>query len=127
MPNPVFFYRQDGILRRIMLDNVLLLETTGNYVKFHELNGFHLVRTSLATVLEVLPKGQFVQISRSMAIAVEHLDLIRRDTVTLLSGSIEFTLSRKYYDGLMKRITILGSEGDEQKENEQENKKEPGL
>jgi|ERR1051326_5506765 DNA-binding LytR/AlgR family response regulator len=103
-----FFYRDNGILRRIILEEILFLESAGNYVKFYALNYSHMVRTSLDAALAQLPENQFVQIHRSFAVSLDHLETIGRDFVSLISlPGYEFPVSKKYYPTLIERIRII--------------------
>src|SRR5205814_3440881 len=85
MTKQFFFYRDSGFLRRILIEEILYIEVTGNYVKFYALNYSHMVRTSLDAALAQLPETLFVQIHRSFAVALDHLDTIGRDFVSLKS------------------------------------------
>jgi two-component system LytT family response regulator len=110
MPKQSFFCRSDGNLQRIILEEILFLESAGNYVKFYALNYSHLVRTSLDAALNQLPENYFVQIHRSYAVAVDHLDTISKESVTFVSvPGFELPVSKKYYAALQERITIIES------------------
>src|SRR5438045_9069490 len=108
MTKQFFFYRDSGVLRRILSEEILYIEVTGNYVKFYALNYSHMVRTSLDAALAQLPETLFVQIHRSFAVALDHLDTIGRDFVSLTSvPGYELPVSKKYYRALSERIRIF--------------------
>ncbi|MDP4262234.1 MAG: LytTR family DNA-binding domain-containing protein [Bacteroidota bacterium] len=103
-----FFYRKDGILQRINLDEIILLETAGNYVKFYSLEHVHMVRTSLDAALSQLPKNHFVQIHRSFVISIDHIVAVGKDFVSLISVPDKvFPLSKKFYAPLLELIKII--------------------
>jgi len=108
MTKQSFFYRRDGVLQRINLDEIVLLETAGNYVKFYSRDDVHMVRTSLDAALSQLPKNQFAQIYRSFATVVDHLGIVGKDFVSLmLVPDKAFPVSKKYYAPLIEKIKII--------------------
>jgi DNA-binding LytR/AlgR family response regulator len=103
-----YFYRTDGVLKQINIEEIIYLEASDNYVKFHALKYAAIVRTSMDAALSQLPENQFVQVNRSLALAIQHIDVVAKDFVTLLPfPGQELALSRKYYDQLVERITII--------------------
>jgi DNA-binding LytR/AlgR family response regulator len=110
MANQVFFYRKEGQLQRIRPDDIIFLEAAGNYVKLFTQGHSHLIRTTLDIALSQLPGNTFVQIHRSVAIAVDQIDTVGKDFVTLLSFPKKaFPLSKTYYRTLIERINIIES------------------
>src|SRR4051812_14784187 len=111
------FFRHEGNLIRLPLDKVLYLEVVKNYVKFFYSGTMHiLVRVSMDTALAKLPKGRFLQIHRSFAVAVEEISIIQREYVTLFTPNeqgkdIELPVSKQHYKELKKKITIIDSGG----------------
>jgi DNA-binding LytR/AlgR family response regulator len=108
MTNQVFFYRREGQLQRIRPDEIIFLEAAGNYVKFFTQGHSHLVRTTLDMGLRQLPGNLFVQIHRSIAVAVDQIETVGKDFVTLLSlPKKAFPVSKTYYRTLNERIKII--------------------
>ena len=103
-----FVYYKDRILQRIAISEVLFLEASDNYVKFHTPKFYHLVRATLTSALHILPENQFVQIHRSIAISVEQLDTIAKEFVTLRSlPNRQLAVSKKFYPALINRLKIV--------------------
>jgi DNA-binding LytR/AlgR family response regulator len=66
MPGQLFFFRDDGILRKINLDEIVVIEATGNYVKLYAAGYSYLIRITMDSLLRQLPKDLFVRIHRSV-------------------------------------------------------------
>ncbi len=103
-----FVYHKDRILQRIAISEVLFLEASDNYVKFHTAKFYYLVRATLTAALHILPENQFVQIHRSLAISVDQLDTIAKEFVTLRSlPDRQLSVSKKFYPALIDRLKIV--------------------
>ena len=103
-----YFYRTDGLLKRIKLDGVLYLEAYENYVKFHSAGQMDIVRARLESVVRQLPDRKFVQISRRFAVAVKHVDTISRDFITFVAApGLELPFSKRYIGELLVKLNII--------------------
>lgn len=121
MNQQVFFYREEGVLKRINLNEIELIEAAGNYIRLYSHTTTFIVRISLDAALNQLPKNLFVQIHRSIVVSVEYITTIGKDYLTIVSAPNHvFPVSKTYYAGLMKKIRILeaGSGNDKPDEGE---------
>jgi DNA-binding LytR/AlgR family response regulator len=111
MTSQPFFYREDGILKRINLEEIYFLEVTDNYVRFFALNYHIMIRASLDGVLANVPKDMFIRIHRSYAVSPKYLDTIEKDHVTFVSvPDATNPIGRKYYADLISRLKIVNAE-----------------
>jgi DNA-binding LytR/AlgR family response regulator len=108
MSEQPIFLRQDGVLKRMDTDEIILLEVDDNYVKFHTADSFLMVRTSLEGALSRLPANHFLKTHRTYAVSINHILEIAREYVTLAGISDPIPISRQYYPDFMKRLTIIG-------------------
>ena len=105
-----FFFRQDGQLKKLNLDNVVYLEAAKNYTRFNSLDGDHLVRISLDAAMELLPADKFLRVHRSYAVAFDHIcDLGREWVLFTAFPELEVPVSRPYYVQFTKQVVILDS------------------
>jgi DNA-binding LytR/AlgR family response regulator len=109
MSKQPIFLRQDGMLKRIDPDEIILLQVDDNYVKFHKAESFLMVRTSLNAALAALPANHFLKTHRTYAVSVHHIIEIARDHLILAGILDPIPISRQYYPELMKRLTIIGT------------------
>jgi DNA-binding LytR/AlgR family response regulator len=103
-----FFYREEGILKKINPGEIIVMQATGNYVKAFAPKHYHMIRITLDALLAQLPADLFIRIHRSVVVAAEYVDTIGKDYV-MLAGVTDhmFPLSRKFYPDLMERIKII--------------------
>ena|SRR5438105_446451 len=110
MPTQNFFYRKDGLLKKIDLGDIVFIEAANNYSKFLTPDGFIMVRVTLDAALNLLPEYKFVRIHRSFAVSVDHIDVVGRESVKLLTDpKLEIPVSKKYYAEIIEKIVILES------------------
>lgn len=117
MPTQHFFYRKDGCLKKIDIDEIIYLAADNNYTTFQEENNFHYIRITLDAALSLLPENKFQRIHRSYAVSLDHIDVLNRDSVTFTSfPDLEIPVSRKYYVQFTKQILILDATATDQTE-----------
>jgi DNA-binding LytR/AlgR family response regulator len=66
-----------------MFEDILYLESEGNYISFVTKNGKLLTRMTFAEVESLLPPGDFTRIHRSFIAAKNHIDKIERGQVII--------------------------------------------
>lgn len=108
MAGQLFFFKADGEVKRIRIDEILVLEALDNYVKFHALNYSVLIRTTLDGALEKLPENQFFKVHRSYAVSVDHIEDFIKDFVSLRGLDKVVPVGKPYYQPLLNRVTVLG-------------------
>lgn len=110
MPQQHYFFRQDGQLKKINLDNVVFLEASKNYTKFYTLDGDYLLRITLNAAMDLLPKDKFLRVHRSYAVSFDHIKQVGRDVVTFTAfPELIVPVSRPYYVQFTKQVVILDS------------------
>lgn len=108
MPKQHFFYRKDGLLKKMNLNEIIFIEASNNYTKFHAPDNMHYVRITLDAALNLLPENKFLRIHRSFAVSVDHIDLLGRDSVSFDSiPDLELPVSKKYYAQFIEKVVIL--------------------
>ena len=104
-----FFFRQDGLLKKIDLDEIIYLEAAKNYTKIFTADKMYIARVTLVEALDLLPENKFLRVHRSFAVASDHIDVVARDAVRLTTIRVEVPVSRMYYVELTKKVIILDS------------------
>jgi hypothetical protein len=131
MKKRVFVFREKGVGQRIDLEDIVYLEARANYVDFYSPEHVFLIRTTLASALRKLPAGEFVQVHRSIAVAVRYILSVGKDSMLLSYGEkgIEVPFSKQYMPGLSKHLVLLGSgtvrKPNHKKNDEQESEDSP--
>ncbi|WP_295119681.1 LytTR family DNA-binding domain-containing protein [uncultured Chitinophaga sp.] len=106
MLNTPVFINDGGILRKINLEDLLVLEVEDNYVRYITHSKEYCSKSTLENALNSLPDGSFVRVNRACAVALRHIEQMDRQHVTV--GGQQLVLSRGYYKGIRERICVLG-------------------
>jgi DNA-binding LytR/AlgR family response regulator len=68
-----FFLRSDNKYIQIVLDDILFVESAGNYVKIVLKNEIITIRGNLATIRKLIPIHSFIQVHRSFMVVQKHI------------------------------------------------------
>ncbi|HVK96358.1 MAG TPA: LytTR family DNA-binding domain-containing protein [Flavisolibacter sp.] len=99
------FVKDNGILKRISIDDILFLEAMGDYVKVHTSQKFHVVHATLKSIEEKLPSTKFVRVHRSYIVAINKIDFIQEGTITI--GKTTIPVADTHKANLNKRLNLL--------------------
>jgi DNA-binding LytR/AlgR family response regulator len=99
------FVKDNGILKRIAIDDILFLEAMGDYVKVHTLQKFHVVHATLKSIEEKLPSSKFLRVHRSFIVAINKIDYIQEGTISIVKTTIPVADTHK--SNLNKRLNLL--------------------
>lgn len=102
-----FFVKQNNLLRKIPIDEVLWIKTEGNYSLIHTTTKKYILKLSLKKVLEQLPVAYFIQIQRAYIIALSKIEDIDTSTSEVIINKERLPLGRNYKEGLFSRLKIL--------------------
>jgi DNA-binding LytR/AlgR family response regulator len=88
-PEPGHLFLKSGYETvRVALDDILYVESAGNYMNFVTTAGRVLARMSMAETLEMLPEGRFIRIHRSFIISRDKIGKMDRQQVWIDGVSI---------------------------------------
>jgi DNA-binding LytR/AlgR family response regulator len=99
------FVKDNGVLKRISIDDILFLEAMGDYVKVHTAQKFHVVHATLKSIEEKLPPSKFVRVHRSYIVAINKIDFIQEGTITI--GKTTIPVADTHKANLNKRLNLL--------------------
>jgi hypothetical protein len=104
----IYFVKHKGLLKKINLEDIVLLQADKNYVKIITEEADYSVRGTLNGIYELLPAGMFVRINRFQAVGVYYIDTIGKDFITITAGTDRpLGLNKAYESELIRRIFIL--------------------
>lgn len=98
------FIRDNGILKRIDINDILYLEAMGDYVKVHTAQKFHIVHSTLKTIGEKLPL-KFMRVHRSYIVALNKIDFIEDGVINIGKNSIP--VADAYRGSLNQQLNLL--------------------
>ena len=82
------FLRSNKKYTQIEIDHVLFIEASGNYTKVITTLEVMTIREKLSSVLELLPKEDFLQVHKSFAVAPKHIKSIEGNRIFITDNII---------------------------------------
>jgi two-component system LytT family response regulator len=101
----LFFIRDNNVLKRIHLNDVLYIEAMGDYIKLYTAKKFYTLHTTLKAFGLKLPPSKFLRIHRSYIIAFDKIDSIDNGAVQI--GTKTIVVADAYKAAFQKRLTRL--------------------
>jgi len=99
------FIRDNGILKRLLIEDIHFMEAMGDYVKVFTQQKFHAIHTTLKTVEEKLPPNKFLRVHRSYIVALNKIEKIEEGVIVINSKPVP--VADAYRSSLNKRLNIL--------------------
>jgi len=78
---PYMFAKSNGKLEKINFDEILFIEGMENYVSIYFENKKLIIHTTIKSLLDKLPVGQFIQTHKSYIAAINKVDTIEGNTL----------------------------------------------
>ena len=101
-PTDHIFLKSGNEQQKILFDDILYLEASGNYVTFVLNGGSILVRMTFSEAADLLPADRFIRTHRSYMVAVNKIDKIERHQLTM--GSKKIPVSEGYLEDITNRV-----------------------
>ncbi|MDX9881087.1 MAG: LytTR family DNA-binding domain-containing protein [Prolixibacteraceae bacterium] len=96
-----FFVKANYQLEKINFNDILFVEGLKDYLKIRKSDGTNVVaHKSMKTILEELPSDQFMRVHRSFIIALEKIDALGKNHVSI--GKHKIPISEFYRDDFNK-------------------------
>jgi len=99
------FVKDNGVLKRISIEDIFFLEAMGDYVKVHTPQKFHVVHATLKSIEEKLPASKFIRVHRSYIVAINKIDYIQEGTISI--GKTTIPVADTHKSSLNKRLNLL--------------------
>lgn len=100
-PATSFIYlRADRKMIKVLLDDILYIESDKDYVKVFTEKGFVITRQTIAAVEAMLSDGQFIRIHRSYIVSLNKLKSFTAETVEI--GPKELPIGKLYRNNFLK-------------------------
>ncbi|MEO8582329.1 MAG: LytTR family DNA-binding domain-containing protein [Flavitalea sp.] len=99
------FIKSDGKLIRLNNDDILFIESLGDYVRFVTSNKKYVTHNTIKNLEDKVNKECFMKVHRSYIINLQKIDDIREND--LFINGIEIPISKSLRADVMKRLTIL--------------------
>jgi DNA-binding LytR/AlgR family response regulator len=99
------FVKDNGVLKKVNVDDMLYLEAMGDYVKVYTGQRFHVLHATLKSIEEKLPPAKFVRVHRSYIVSLNKIDSIQDGAISI--GKASVPIADTYRTGLNKRLNLL--------------------
>ena len=99
------FIKDNGVLKRISVDDILFLEAMGDYVKVHTAQKFHVLHATLKSIEEKMPPSKFIRVHRSYIVSLNKIDFIQEGVISI--GKAAIPVADTYRSMLTKRLNLL--------------------
>jgi len=99
------FVKDNGVLKRINVDDILYLEAMGDYVKVHTAQKFHVLHATLKSIEEKLSISKFIRVHRSYIVSLNKIDFIQEGVITI--NKVTVPIADTYRSILNKRLNLL--------------------
>lgn len=99
------FIKSDGKLVRLNNDDILYIESMGDYVKFVTADKKYVTHNTIKNLEEKVNRGTFIKVHRSYIINITKIDDIRENDL-FIKGN-EIPISKSHRADIMKRLNII--------------------
>lgn len=99
------FIKENKIIRKILIEDIYMLESRGDYVKIYVTEKYHVVHATLKLFEDRLPSSRFMRVHRSYMVAIDKIDYIEENVLYL--NTIPVPLSDSYRSLFLKKLNLL--------------------
>src|SRR5262245_27334736 len=99
------FIRDNNILKKLRLEEILWIEAMGDYVKILTGSQWHSVHTTLKAVEEKINSAKLMRVHRSYIISLDKIDSIEDGAVNIVNTPIP--VAESYRSKLIQKIKLL--------------------
>lgn len=99
---PHLFVKTDSKLERILLDELLYVESMENYVALHTTRGRLITHATLKSVVEHLPTDVFIQVHKSYVVNMGKISHLEGNMIGI--GKASIPVSRGLKEGVMETL-----------------------
>ena len=100
--NDYMFVRSDRKMIKIIFNDLMFIESLGDYVKLFLEERTVITRESLSGIEAKLPKGNFIRTHRSFIVSNSYIDSYTNELIEI--GKRQIPLSRNYKDKVLQRL-----------------------
>lgn len=87
----------------LLADEIIHLESQGNNILFHTINGIIITRMTITKVLELLPINRFLRIHKSFLVHVRQISIIESHQITT-KNKVKLPIGANYRSNLEKYL-----------------------
>lgn len=100
-----FFIRDNKAIRKVLISDILWVESKGDYVKIITSSSSYIIHSTLKNIEEALSAQSFIRIHRGYLISIEKLEYIEEGTAYIQGTPLP--VSETYKNELLKQLRML--------------------
>ncbi len=97
------YFRADRKMVKVMLDDILYIESMKDYIKVHTLQGVIITKQSISSVEAMLPEKLFVRTHRSFIVSINKIKSFTNELVEI--DKTDIPIGKLFRNGVMKVFT----------------------
>ena len=97
---PFMYVRVDRKMVKVLLDDVLFIESDKDYVKIYTTNSTIITRQTISSVEAMLSENKFLRIHRSFIVSLDKIKSFSNETVEI--GNKELPIGKLYRNSFLK-------------------------
>lgn len=101
-PEPYLFVKTDKLLKKVTIQDILFIESMGNYVLIHTSSSKEITYSPLKSLLEFLPDNLFIQVHRSYIVQTSKVQAIEGNM--LIIGTHKIPIARNLRDEVQNAL-----------------------
>ncbi len=94
------YFRADRKMVKVMLHDILYIESMKDYIKVFTTNGTIITKQSISSVEEMLPEKEFVRVHRCYIISLSRINSFTAELIEI--EKTEIPVGKLYRNGVMK-------------------------
>ena len=98
--SPFMYVRVDRKMVKVLLDDVLFIESDKDYVKIYTTSSTIITRQTISSVEAMLSENKFLRIHRSFIVSLDKIKSFSNETVEI--GNKELPIGKLYRNGFLK-------------------------
>ncbi|WP_057940219.1 LytR/AlgR family response regulator transcription factor [Algoriphagus resistens] len=102
---PVLFIRENGWLRKIIIDEIDWIKAEGTYTHLNVNNKQYTLRNTVKELMKKLPIDQFARVHKSYIVNLKNVEAINSTGVKI--NNTEIPVGKQYYQDFMKKINKI--------------------
>ena len=89
-------------MKKIFLDEILVIESLKDYLKINTTNGRFMIHSTLSDFTDLLPAADFLRIHRSYTISINKIDAVEGNSIEI--DGMRYVIGRSYLEEAKARI-----------------------
>jgi two-component system, LytTR family, response regulator len=102
------FADHEGKKVKINIDDIIYIESAGNYINFHKYNERIIVYKTLQSIIDIIDPKLFVRVHKSYVVAIKHVMALQNSELIMNTNNHrQILIGDSYKKSVMKRLNIV--------------------